>query len=397
MNSPEQIKKVPRIRFPDFNDSWKSFAIKQLLTRASNSVNVNMNEEYRQIGIRSHGKGIFHKEAVSGTALGNKRVFWVEEDAFIVNIVFAWEQAVAKTTRLEKGMVASHRFPMYLPKHGLTNTDFILEMFLTKKGKYLLGLASPGGAGRNKTLGQKTFEELKLVVPTAEEQEKIASFLSVVDKRIERLDEKKRLLTEYKKGVMKQIFAQHIRFKDSKGNSYPNWEEKRLGDVCECLDNKRVPLNRTQRSMMKGNIPYWGANNIMDYVNDYIFDEPLILLAEDGGYFDEFQTRPIANISYGKCWVNNHAHILRAKKSILTEYAYLSLVHKNILGYVNTGTRAKLNKGDMLKIPLWVPSIMEQRKIADFSMTIGYKIEHVTSQLELAKTFKKGLLQQMFV
>ena len=232
---------------------------------------------------------------------------------------------------------------------------------------------------------------------TEEEQQKIADFLTAVDKRIQQLEEKKRLLTEYKKGVMQQIFSQQIRFTDDNGQPYPDWEEKRLGDLCECLDNQRVPLNETQRSTMKGEIPYWGANNIMDYINDYIFDEPLILLAEDGGYFDEFQTRPIANISYGKCWVNNHAHILRAKAAVLTEYIYLSLVHKNILGYVNTGTRAKLNKGDMLKIPLHVPSVKEQQKIADFLMSISNKIEQVALQHEQAKSFKKGLLQQMFV
>jgi type I restriction enzyme S subunit len=148
----------------------------------------------------------------------------------------------------------------------------------------------------------------------------------------------------------------------------------------------------------KGNIPYWGANNIMDYLNDYIFDETIILLAEDGGNFNEFKTKPIANISYGKCWVNNHTHVLRKIDNISTnEFLFYSLVHKNITGYVSGGTRAKLIKSEMLKIKLNLPSIKEQNKIATFLTSIDQKITQTTQALEQMKRFKKGLLQGMFV
>ncbi len=91
-----------------------------------------------------------------------------------------------------------------------------------------------------------------------------------------------------------------------------DWKVMTLDQTTNCLDNLRVPLNAEQRAKMKGDIPYCGANGIVDYVDDFVIDDEILLLAEDGGYFDEYQTRPIAYRMSGKCWVNNHAHILVA-------------------------------------------------------------------------------------
>ena len=190
---------VPKLRFSGFKEKWRHRKIADILQKVTHPVKVELNKMYSQIGIRSHGKGLFHKAPVLGVSLGDKRVFWLSEDLFVLNIVFAWEQAVARTSLSEKGMVASHRFPMYKPKDNLSNTDYILHFFLTKKGKHYLGLASPGGAGRNKTLGQKTFEELEIVVPGVDEQFKIANFLTSVDEKIIQLTRKCDLLTQYKK------------------------------------------------------------------------------------------------------------------------------------------------------------------------------------------------------
>ena len=136
---------VPKIRFKSFSASLGKHKIEDILARFVSPVSVSTIGKYREIGIRSHGRGLFHKEEVSGAELGNKRVFWIKKDAVIFNIVFAWEQAVAITSSKDEGCIASHRFPMYLPKDNKCNTDYIRRYFLTKKGKYLLELASPGG------------------------------------------------------------------------------------------------------------------------------------------------------------------------------------------------------------------------------------------------------------
>jgi type I restriction enzyme S subunit len=200
-----------KLRFKDDNDKdfpeWKKHSLKKVLDRYSKPVDVNPTQLYSQIGIRSHGKGIFHKEAVSGKSLGNKRVFWIEEDKLILNIVFAWERAITKTTTSEKGMVASHRFPMYQPKLGLLNLDYILLFFLTPRGKTYLELASPGGAGRNKTLGQSEFEKLKIYLPSIKEQEKIVSFLNEISKQIELVSEQLEETRTFKKALLSKMFC----------------------------------------------------------------------------------------------------------------------------------------------------------------------------------------------
>jgi type I restriction enzyme S subunit len=206
---PAEGETVPEYRFPEFRNKggWKKQKVSALLSKIAIPVNVKSEETYYEIGIRSHGKGIFHKEAITGKALGNKRVFQVKENAFVVNIVFAWEMAIAVTSAAENGMIASHRFPMFRAKENKADVNFIKYFFLTNKGKDLLWIASPGGAGRNKTLGQKEFEKLELLVPEKlEEQIKIARCLSSIDEAIATQTEKLNMLKAHKKGLMQQLF-----------------------------------------------------------------------------------------------------------------------------------------------------------------------------------------------
>jgi type I restriction enzyme S subunit len=160
---------------------WSLRRLSTVLERVNRPVQVESSTSYREIGIRSHGKGIFHKPPTDIAALGEKRVFWVVPNALILNIVFAWEQAVAVTSESEQGMIASHRFPMYLPKNDACDVEFLRQFFCTPRGKSLLELASPGGAGRNKTLGQQQFEKLSVLMPVVNEQRRIRQVLETWD------------------------------------------------------------------------------------------------------------------------------------------------------------------------------------------------------------------------
>lgn len=372
-------------------DGWTQKTINDVLSKKTDSVDVQASDEYRQIGIRSHGKGIFYKEPVSGLSLGNKRVFWIHPDCFIVNIVFGWEQAVAVTSGDEVGMVASHRFPMYRSKNNGCDVEYIEYFFKSKYGKYLLELASPGGAGRNKTLGQKSFLEIPLVLPALKEQQKIVKVLKTWDQAIAACEALIAKSEAQKKALMQQLLTGKRRLPGFDGE----WQEVRLGEVANCLDRKRIPLNGAQRSEKQGVIPYYGANGVVDYIDNHIFDQDLVLLAEDGGYFDEYATRPIAQFITGKSWVNNHAHILEAKKQTTEKWLYYLLVHKNIMAFVNAGTRAKLNKSDMLSIPILMPEKDEQNKIIEILDGATSETNKLNSRLQILKTEKAALMQQL--
>ena len=214
-------------------NDWVMFRIGDCLERVERPVDVQANKRYTQIGIRSHGKGLFYKEPVTGAELGNKAVFWIEPNCFILNIVFAWEQAIGKTTQAEEGMIGSHRFPMYRPISNRVDTDYLIYYFLTKRGTEILEAASPGGAGRNKTLGQDRFLKSKIVLPPLAEQRKIAKILATQDRVIELLNRKIEQLKLLKKYYLRKMFPQHgktmpeVRFQGFTGA----WERKRLDEV----------------------------------------------------------------------------------------------------------------------------------------------------------------------
>src|SRR5690554_5148590 len=255
--------------------------------------------------------------------------------------------------------------------------------------------AMSNSAGQSNLSGA-LVKSIRVPVPPLPEQKKIAQILSTWDKAITTTEQLLANSQQQKKALMQQLLTGKKRLLDENGVRFSGeWSKVHLKDSAECLDNRRVPLNAEERSKMQGNIPYWGANGVVDYVNKFIFNETIVLLAEDGGYFDEYATRPIANLSYGKSWVNNHAHILRAKANCSNEWLYYSLVHKNILGFVNGGTRAKLNKKDMLMIGLLLPPLEEQKKIVDVLSCADLEINNLENKLEALKQEKKALMQQL--
>lgn len=160
----------------------------------------------------------------------------------------------------------------------------------------------------------------------------------------------------------------------------------RLGDICEILDSKRIPITASER--VHGEYPYYGANGIQDYIDDYIFDDELVLLAEDGGNFGS-KDKPIAYRVSGKCWVNNHAHVLKPKEGLDVDYLCYSLMFYDVSQLVNGATRQKLTQADMRSMEIPLPSLPEQRQIAavldQISGLISLRRQQLTKLDELVK------------
>ena len=174
------------------------------------------------------------------------------------------------------------------------------------------------------------------------------------------------------------------------------WRSVTVEDCCEILDNKRIPVNGQDRERRIGEVPYYGANGLQGYIDDFIFDEPLILIAEDGGRFDEFATRPIAYRITGKSWVNNHAHVLRAKETFCQDAVFYSLEHKDIQSVIVGGTRSKLNQGALRTITLSLPNAKpEQTKIAEILSTVDRAIEQTEALIAKQQRIKTGLMQDL--
>ena len=170
------------------------------------------------------------------------------------------------------------------------------------------------------------------------------------------------------------------------------WKKVKLGDICDILDSKRIPISEEKR--IKGKYPYYGANGIQGYINDYIFDEELVLLAEDGGNFGS-KTKPIAYKISGKTWVNNHAHVLKAKDEIIsTDFLLYSLMFYDVTKLITGTTRKKLTRAGMEKITLSIPTLSIQNKITDYLQKIESFISFRKHQLNSLKELNKSLFSK---
>lgn len=133
-------------------------------------VEIEMEGSYPELGIRSFGNGTFHKPALSGFELGSKRVFWIEPGDLLFSNVFAWEGAIAVAKPEDRGRVGSHRFITCVPRKDVATSQFLRFYFLTDEGMDLIRAASPGGAGRNRTLGLAALDAIEVPVPPIEDQ-----------------------------------------------------------------------------------------------------------------------------------------------------------------------------------------------------------------------------------
>jgi len=255
-------------------EGWAVRSLRDVLERVVKPVALNSSKHYKQIGVRSHGKGIFVKEPVTGQEIGNKRVFWVEPNCLVVNIVFAWEQAVDVTAWTHEGKIASHRFPMYRPAKNECDVQYLRYLFLTPRGKHLLRLASPGGAGRNRTLGQKEFERLAVPLPPLPEQKKIAEILSTWDKAIETTEKLLANAEAQKRALMQQLLTGKRRLPGQTSE----WITDELANVLSAIRGGGTP-DKGNQSYWNGEIPWMSVKDMKGDVvlntEDYITETGL--------------------------------------------------------------------------------------------------------------------------
>ena len=385
-------------------DNWNLYTIGDCLQRVENPVHVNPEELYTQIGIRSHGKGLFYKEPVTGAELGNKAVFWIEPDCFVVNIVFAWEQAIGKTTKSEIGMIGSHRFPMYKPVNNRVDIDYLICYFLTKRGTDILEAASPGGAGRNKTLGQDRFLKSKIVLPPLLEQQKIATILTTQDKVIEL---KEKLMTEkqhQKKYLMQQLLTGKKRLPGFSGE----WKIQPLWKI----SNKQKKKNSGfQYSLVLSNSAVHGIVSQDQEFDKEIANEERI----DGYYIVEpgaFVYNPRISVSApcgpininetGKTGIMSPLYTVfcisstEVSTKFLKYYFQSSCWYRYIKGVANYGARhdrISISDGDFFNMPIALPLKEEQITIAEVLATADHEIDLLQKNIEQEKEKKKALMQ----
>lgn len=243
-----------------------------------------------------------------------------------------------------------------------------------------------------KHLQKNDLRDLKIMTPSLPEQQRIVKILDEVFENIAKAKEN----AEKNLANSKELFESYLQ--NVFINSGSNWEDKKLNDISDNLDNKRIPITKNVRS--SGEYPYYGASGVVDYVGEYIFDDDLLLVSEDGANLLA-RTYPIAFSVTGKLWVNNHAHILKFEDIESQKFVEYYLNSIKLDPYVSGMAQPKLNQKMLNLIPIPYPSLSEQRSIVtklDALSSETKKLELIYKQkIADLDELKKSILQKAFV
>lgn len=398
---------VPKLRFKEFSGEWEEKTFRDIVSL--NLVPVEKpNTDYVRLGIRSHCKGTFHELVKIEDLLEADKMFLVPKDNLILNITFAWEHAIAITDENDEGKYVSGRFPTFAFKKNEVPT-FYESIIRSKRMKYELGVASPGGAGRNRVLNKELFLDIPVKTTGFEEQTRIAEFVKCIDKKIENQKLVAESLENQKKGLMQKIFSQELRFKDDDGKEFPKWEEKKLGEV-GCF-TKGGNLSKADLSDYGTECILYGelytryseiANNILSKTS---VDKNTLYMSKYNDVLLPSSGETPEDISTATCLLKNGVAlggdlIVYRSDELDGRFNSYLLNHKckmDIARIAQGKSVVHISSNALKKIVVPVPCLEEQKKIVGFLFAINEKIENAKKSLEHWQQIKKGLLQQMFV
>ena len=406
----EKQNNVPKLRFPEFSDGWE---VKKL-------------GEVAEIG-RGKSK---HRPRDADFLFGGKYPFIQTGDVrkaelYLTEFTQTYSEAglkqsklwdentlcitiaanIAETAILKIKACFPDSIIGLIPKENETIVLFVKHLF--DKFKIQIQSLSQGAAQDN--LNQEKLSNIEFIFPTLPEQQKIATFLSTVDEKLQALKKKKSLLETYKKGVMQKLFSQEIRFKDDEGNDFEDWEVKRLGEVTTYVDYRgKAPIKTeegrflvTAKNIKKGFIDYECSKEYVgenDYANVMSKGLPAV---GDILFTTEAPMGNVAQVDISDIALAQRVIKFRAKKVLsnlyLLHYMLSDIFQKAISGKAIGTTVQGISGKELHQIKISFPPLSEQTKIANFLTAIDEKITKVDAQIKQTELWKKGLLQQMFV
>ena len=264
------------------------------------------------------------------------------------------------------------------------DTQFIFQNLMSRYEE-IRDLSNDGG---QKNLSAGIIKEIEVYYPEKTEQIKIASFLSVVDEKISQFNQKHELLSQYKQGMMQKLFSQQIRFKADDGSEFGEWQENQLLDLSTKKSSKVTAKDIEDND---GDYIVFGASGHFRNINSYTESEPYIAIVKDGAGAGRLFLMP------EKSSVLGTLEIVKPNLNIQLNFLFYRMQLIDFSSYIKGSTIPHVYFKDYSQEKIYLPCLEEQTKIANFLSAIDQKIEVVAQQIEQAKTWKKDLLQQMFV
>lgn len=337
--------------------------------------------DYTEIGIRSYGRGIFHKSPVSGASLGNKRVLQIEPGDLVFMNVFAWEGAVAVAGAKEAGKIGSHRFATYTPIDKMVDPRFLQLYFRTPGGRELLGRVSPGSAGRNRTMNLAAFAQQPIPLPPIEEQRRIVARIGTLASKIAEGQQVHDLAVEETERLL--IAARHKIFT----SLHSRIPARRLGDVADSRLGKMLSGNRSDTGtpyLRNANVQ-WDALDLSSVFGMDITEEDQVafslapgdILVCEGG---DIGKAAVWSGEIPGCIFQKALHRVRIRPGLgmprfLLHHIFWAAEQGQFAEVKTQTTIAHLTGVQIKRHPVYFPDIAEQRLITTYLDGLSAKAE----------------------
>lgn len=401
----------PQLRFPEFSDNWIAKKLNNLgivvngLTYSPNDIDGNGVLVLRSSNIQNNQLTFEDNVYVKSNDFNE-----VLEDDILICVRNGSKRLIGKNVLIPK-TIEGVAFGAFMSVYRSKYNKFIFQLFATET--YQKTIYENLGATIN-SINNSEIKKFQFNFPSLSEQQKIAAFLTDVDDKITKLTKKKELLEHYKKGVMQKIFNQELRFKDDNGNIFPDWVEKKLADFTDLVHgdgdwilSKDISVKGEYEIVQLGNIGFglYVEKKLKTITSDKFIElkgtiinkgDLLInrmvdgalnccIFKKDGNYIT----------SVDVCWIRENKYF----NNYFLMSALLFGKNQNKLLNLSSGSgRVRISKKNLFnEFNFKLPTIAEQTKIANFLSDIDIKIEVLNAKIENSKSFKKGLLQQMFV
>lgn len=398
---------LPPLRFPEFKDEWEMKKLGEVATfsKGKGISKIDISEGGKTECIRYGELYTYYGETInqikSKTNIDLKNLVLSEANDVIIPASGETQIDIATASCvLKKGVALGGDLNIIRTK----NEGVFLSYYLNYRKKYEIANLAQGISVVH--LYSSQLATLNLNLPTLPEQTRIASFFTVIEKKISELKQNEALLELYKKGVMQKLFSQEFRFKDENGNEFPEWEEKKLGEVLSIQGGYAFKSNLFNRGYTKviriGDIvPLIKLNDFKGAISEEVPDNKYLvrkndfLMALSGATFGK--VGKIVDDGIG--FINQRVALFKSIQCL--EYFYQLVQVDNFKNYImsipTASAQPNISNSDILNYITVIPTLPEQTKIANFLSSIDDKINHTQSQIEKMEVWKKGLLQKMFV
>ena len=399
---------APKLRFKEFDENWVASRIDEIASVTSGGTPSRSNSEYWDGNIPWVTTSLVDfnviqtaEEFITQDGLKNSSAKLFPKNTILMAM---YGQGITRGKVAILGIEATtNQACCAIKLNNSFDTNFIFQNLMNRYEE-IRDLSNDGG---QKNLSAGIIKEIEVVSPSKAEQNKIASFLSAVDEKINHLTQKHQLLSQYKQGMMQKLFSQQLRFKADDGSEFREWKIGKLGDITSIQGGFAFKSTNFGKGMTKviriGDIEkninldsFTGiySNEIPD--TRYLISENAIVMALSGATFGK-----LGKVNQGYAYINQRVATFKVFKDSLNEFLYQIMLSQEFTTYIQSipsaSAQPNISNQDVINFEMMIPCLEEQTKIANFLSSIDQKIDVVSGQIEQAKLWKKGLLQQMFV